>query len=133
MAYSEKAVCVSFIAATTFGSTSLYKGVEIDAEGHAIDPASTAVTSTAGVPIGSLYGVTQTTSTEAEAVPVAIGGVFKAQFDASTLAAGGYCNWSTAGRMRAATTDDVARYVIVDGSSGSAGRVLSVMPAHSHA
>lgn len=128
MAFSEQPVIVSLVAATTFSSTGLYKFVELDAEGHVIDPASTAVTSTAGVSIGTLYGVTQTTSTEAEAVPVAVGGIFKAQMAASTLAAGGYIAASTAGLGTAPTTDNIAGWVIVKGSSGSAGRIVSVMP-----
>lgn len=121
MAISEGPTIESWVAATTFSSTSIFKFVVADAEGHAIDPNSTNVW-----PIGSLYGQTRTTTTETEVVPVATWGVVKVQAVASTMHAGNVCAASSAGYATVPTSDQVACGVVKYGTSGGTGRVLSV-------
>jgi microcystin-dependent protein len=123
MAISENAVIESWTAGTTFGSTSIYKFVVADAQGHVIDAAGG---STNTYPVGVLYGRTQTTTTEAEAVPVAVGGVVKVQAVASTIAVGNFVACTTAGYAGAPTTDNPIAGIVKYGSSGGTGRVLSV-------
>lgn len=122
MAYSDAPQLTSVIAGTTFSSTALYKFVVLDTDGHAIDPNTTGNV----LPFGVLYGVTKTTSTDAEAVPVAYGGVVKVQANASTLSVGNYVAASTDGYAAAPTTDAYVFGVCVEGSSGAAGRILTV-------
>ena len=81
MAYSESAVIVSRVAATTFSSTDLYKGVVLNGNGHVISPNTTGNVLVFGV----LYGRTTTTSTGSQAVPVAISGVAKVQMAAARV------------------------------------------------
>ncbi len=121
MPFSESATIVSRVAATTFSSTSLYKFVELNANGHVISPASTGNV----LPFGVLYGRTTTTSTGAQAVPVAIAGVAQVQMAASTLSAGDFIASSTAGMGAAPTTDAYVAGQIVSGSSGDI-RVVAV-------
>jgi len=122
MAFSESAVIVSRVAATTFSSTSLYKFVVLDGNGNVIAPNTTGNV----LPFGVLYGRTTTTSTGAQAVPVAIGGIAKVQMAASTAAAGNFVGSDTGGLGIAPTTDAYTAGQIVSGSSGSAGRIVSV-------
>lgn len=122
MAITESADIVSVTAATTFAGTDLYKFVVLEAgTGNAILPNTTGNV----LPFGVLYGVTRTTSTDAEAVPVAISGIVKLQLAASTQAAGDFVGSSTLGLGIVATTDAYVAAQIVSGSSGSAGRVVS--------
>ena len=124
MAISEGPTQESWIAATTFSSTSIYKFVCADAEGHAIDASN--VGSSNIWPIGSLYSQTRTTTTEAESVTVATWGVVKVQAVESTMHAGNVCAASTAGYAIAPSTDYPIVGVVKYGSSGGTGRVLSV-------
>lgn len=123
MAISENVTIESWVAGTTFGSTQLYKFVVADAQGHVIDAAGG---STNTLPVGVLYGLTQTTTTEAEAVPVATWGVVKVQAAASTIAVGNVIACNTDGLAAAPTTDNIIAGIVKYGSSGSAGRILSV-------
>lgn len=122
MSISENLELESVIAATTFAATDQFKWVVLDDEGHAILPNTTGNV----LPYGILYGVTQTTSTEAESVPVAVGGVAKLRMAASTLSVGDYVGSSTAGLGIAPSTDAYTAGVIKYGSSGSANRIVSV-------
>lgn len=115
MAFSESAVIVSRVAATTFSSTSLYKFVELNANGHVISPASTGNV----LPFGVLYGRTSTTSTGAQAVPVAISGIAKVQMSATTLAAGDFIASTTGGLGAAPSSDAYVAGQIVEGTSGA--------------
>lgn len=122
MAYSNEPQLVSIKAGTTFPSTALYKFVILDTDGNAIDPNTTGNV----LPFGVLYGVTKTTSTDSEAVPVAYGGVVKVQANASTLSVGNYVACSTDGYAIAPTTDGYVFGICIEGSSGAAGRILTV-------
>lgn len=121
MAYEEALTQVSMTAATTFASTDVYKFMVLDG-------ASVILPNTTGnvLPFGVLQGRTSTTSTDAEVVPVGINGVSKVRMAASTLAAGDFVGSSTAGLGIAPTTDGYVAGQIVAGSSGAAGRVVSV-------
>ena len=122
MAISENVTIESWIAGSTFASTDLYKFVVADTDGHVVIPNTTSEV----LPIGVLYGYTQTTSTDSEVVPVATFGVAKVRMAASTLAAGGLVGASTAGLGVAPTTKQFTAGVIKYGSSGSTGRIASV-------
>jgi hypothetical protein len=123
MAYSEKAQLISVVAGTTFADTDLYKFIVLDTDGKAI----VADNSTGNMLVlGTLYGRTATTSTDAEAVPIAIGGVVKVRMAASTAAAGNWVACSSAGLGVAPTTNNYVFGRIVDGTSGTTGRIASV-------
>ncbi len=123
MAHSESPVIVSAVAGATFSTADLYKLVTLTASGEVIISTSSDTLS-----FGSLYGRTRTTSsTGIEAVPVAVGGVVKVQLAASTKAAGNWIAGSSAGRGIAPTSENQIFGQIVDGSSGGAGRVVSVL------
>jgi hypothetical protein len=116
---------ISITAGTTFAEAALYSGVTLDSSGNAVLPNTT---DTSGTIIGTLYGVTSTTNSNgSQAVPVGYGPIVKVQMAASTLAAGDLVGFSTAGLGIAPTTDAVAWGIIYSGSSGAAGRVVSVI------
>lgn len=124
MAYSESAQVVSIIAGTTFADADLYKFIDLDASGHAI------LMDTTGnnLAIGTLYGRTNTTSsTGSEAVPVAISGVVKVRMAGSTAAIGNWVAASSAALGIAPSTDGYVFGRIVEGTSGTTGRVASVL------
>jgi hypothetical protein len=101
---------ISITAGTTFAEAALYSGVTLDSSGNAVLPNTT---DTSGTIIGTLYGVTSTTNSNgSQAVPVGYGPIVKVQMAASTLAAGDLA---------------VAWGIIYSGSSGAAGRVVSVI------
>lgn len=116
---------ISLVAGTTFASTDKYKGVTVNSSGHAVVPGTT---DTAGVIIGTLYTDTATTAAAGvAAVSVGYGPVVKVNMAASTLAAGDTVGFSTAGFGIAPTTDAPTWGVIVAGSSGAAGRIVTVI------
>lgn len=122
MAYTESATIVSFVAGSTFAETDLYKGLVHDGSGVVVPNTTGNI-----LAIGTLYGRTSTTSTDTEPVPVAISGVVKLQMAGSTLAAGDFVSVSTDGFGIAPSTDGYVFGRIVSGSSGSTGRVHSVL------
>jgi len=116
---------ITLVAGTTFASTDKYKGVVVNSSGHAVVPATTDVT---GLVIGTLYQETGSTSAAGvEAVTVGHGPIIKVNMAASTLAAGDSIGFSTAGLGIAPTTDGAAFGTIVAGSSGAAGRIVTVI------
>ncbi len=122
MAYTESATIITIPAATTYGSTSLYKFMFLNGSGQAVASAG----SSNSVPFGVLYGITSTTNDDNQGVPVAIAGVAKVQMAATTQHAGNFVSASTGGLGIVPTTDHYIAGQIVSGSSGSAGRILSV-------
>lgn len=82
-----------------------------------------AATPTAGA---SVIGVLQNKPTSGQAATVMINGVSKVTSAASTIAVGDVIATTTAGQPAALTSGDYAVGRIVSGSSGGAGRVLSV-------
>jgi len=124
MAFSQDTSIISFVAGSTFSSTSLYKFVCIDSSGHVVDPNST---NTANA-IGTLYGYTSTTSAAGvEAVPVAVDGLIKVQCAASTISLGQAIAASSAGLGAVPSTDHPGFGFVVSGSSGAAGHVVTVL------
>lgn len=125
MAYSESQPHVSLIAESTFASSDLYKFVEMSANGRVQIVASTGI----GNVVGTLLSQTYSTSTGAnEAVTVGLlQGIGKVYMAGSTLAAGGAVSASSLGFGIAPTTNSQQLGIIVDGSSGSTGRIHSVM------
>ncbi len=115
----------SAVAGATFASTDRYKGLTINSSGHAVLPATT---DTANRIIGTLH--TQTGSTSAagtEAISYQSGREVQVRMAGSTLAAGDLVGFSTAGLGIAPTTDSGTFGIIKTGSSGGAGRVVTVI------
>jgi len=125
MAYSEVQPTVSLLAESTFGSGDLYKFVELSANARVV----IAGQSTSAIPIGTLRSQTYSTSTGAnEAVTVGLlQGIGKVQMAGSTAAAGNIVACSSAGLGTAPTTDAYQVGTIVAGSSGTTGRIHSVL------
>ena len=125
MAYDGASDKFSLVAGTTFSTGDLYKGIVVNSSGHAVVPATTDVSNRV---VGTLYSVTPTTGgAGVESVTIGYGPLVKAYAAGSTLAAGDLVGWSTAGAAIAPTTDADAWGVIVSGSSGSTGRIVTVV------
>lgn len=125
MAIRESQPVVSLIAETTFARGDLHKFVEILDSGRCQVVASTGI----GRVAGTLLSQTYSTSTGAnETVSVGLlTGIGKVYMAGSTLAAGGLVSASSLGFGIAPTTNSAQMGVIVDGSSGSTGRIHSVL------
>lgn len=125
MAYAESQPKVSLTAGSTFATSDLYKFVQLNGSGQVIIGGSTAAVNV----VGTLLGVTATTGgAGSETVTVGLlQGIGKLQLAASTVAAGGTIAASSAGLGIAPTTDAIAVGYLVDGSSGAAGRIGSVL------
>ena len=122
MAFSDAQPSVSLQSASTFANTDLYKFVEINSTGKVVIGGSTAALNV----VGTL--VSPTDSTNAGTVGVGLlQGIGKVRLAGSTLAAGAAIGASSDGMGIAATTDAIQVGIIVDGSSGSTGRVVSVL------
>ena len=123
MAITESATIVSRVAGATFSSGDLYKFTVMNSSGHAILPNTTGNV----LPIGTLYGRTSTASAAGvQAVPIATAGIVKLQMASNTLSAGNFVASDTGGLGIAPTTDAYTAGQIVSGSSGAAGRIVSV-------
>ena len=123
MAITESATIVSRVAGATFSSGDLYKFTVMNSSGHAILPNTTGNV----LPVGTLYGRTSTTSAAGvQAVPIATAGIVKLQMASNTLSAGNFVASDTGGLGIAPTTDAYTAGQIVSGSSGAAGRIVSV-------
>ena len=125
MAFSESQPTVSLVAETTFAKTDLYKFVELSSDNRVQVPGSTAIPRL----VGTLLSETYSTSTGAnETVTVGrLQGVGKVFMAGSTLAAGDLITCSTLGYGIASSTNRVQLGIIVDGSSGTTGRIHSVL------
>jgi len=125
MAYSENQPTVSLIAESTFAKTDLYKFVELTTANRVQVPASTAIPRL----VGTLLSQTYSTSTGAnEAVTIGLlQGIGKVFMAGSTLAAGDSITCSTLGYGISSSTNRVKLGIIVDGSSGTTGRIHSVL------
>ena len=123
MAYSDNAQIISLTAGSTFAASDLYKFVDLDSDGNAIISVST----NNSMPMGVLYGVTKTTSTDSEKVPVAIGGVVKVRMTASTAAAGNFVAASSIGLGIIPTTNRFIVGRIVEGTSGAVNRIVTML------
>ena len=125
MAYSESQPTVSLIAETTFAKTDLHKFVELSTNNRVQLPGSTAIPRL----VGTLLSQTYSTSTGAnEAVTVGLlQGVGKVYMAGSTAAPGNFCTASTNGFGIESSTNRGALGIIVEGSTGSTGRIASVL------
>ena len=124
MAFTD-AKLISIIAGTTFASTDRYKGVTVNSSGHAVLPNTTDV---GGTIIGTLYEETGSTSAAGvQAVTVGHGPIVKVNLASSTSHAGNIIGFSTLGVGIAPTTDAPAFRIILNGSSGGAGRIVTVI------
>jgi len=124
MAISQSQDNISLTAGATFANTDLYKFVSVNGSGQVVIGPTTA----SGA-VGTLLSVTATTGgAGSEVVTVgALNGVGKVQLAASTLSAGNTIAGSSNGLGIAPTTDAAAIGTIVSGSSGAAGRIVSVL------
>jgi hypothetical protein len=120
MAISQNLHVVSFPTNSTAlnNSTNQYKFVMATTAGVAL-PASSNVMN----PIGIL----QNTPTSAEVAAVAVSGVSQLRMAASTLAAGDLVAGSSLGLGVAPSSDANQQGQIIYGSSGGAGRLVSVL------
>jgi len=125
VAYAEAQPHVTLIAETTFASSDLYKFVELSANGRVQVVASTGI----GNAVGTLLSQTYSTSTGAnESVTVGLlQGIGKVYMAGSTLDAGAAISASSLGFGIAPTTNSAQLGHIVEGSSGSTGRINSVL------
>ena len=124
MAVNEGNVGFSLVAGATFANTDLGKFIAVNSSGHAVIGPSTA----AGSLVGTLDSITATTAgagTEPVTILPFVGKspVFMA---GSTRAAGQTVAASSNGMGIAPTTDSAALGIIVVGSSGTTGRLLTV-------
>ena len=124
MAYQESQPEVSIVANTTFANSDLYKLVGISTDGQVVIGATTA-----SDVFGTLLSVTGTTSGAGiETVTVGLfQGIGKVNMAASTRDRGQTVAASSAGLGIAPTTDAGTLGIALDGSSGSAGRIFSVL------
>lgn len=128
MAVDYDPVKFSAVAGATFSTSDLYKGVTIDSSGHAVLYHNGAGTTGGKGVAGTLYSVTSTTdSAGSEAVTIAQSGVLKGFMSGSTLAAGDLVTFSTDDSHLVAATTNEPFGQILAGSSGSTGRIVSVI------
>lgn len=123
MAKSESQPTVSLIAGATFAAGDLYKFVSVNSSGHAVVGPTTA----SGA-VGVLLSRTSTSGAGSE--PVTVGllvGKGPVRMAGSTRAAGQTVAGSSNGYGIAPTTDQAALGTIIEGSSGSTGRVVTVL------
>lgn len=121
----DNTIKISLPAGTTFAESDLYKAVGVSSTGGAVlYHTAAAATGGRGV-IGTLYGVTSTTNA-GQAVEIGVGPVVKAFAAKSTEAVGNIVTWATQDSHLIAGTTNEPYGVVVGGSSGSTGRILSV-------
>ena len=131
MAVQESQPTVSLIAETTFAKTDIGKFLSIStANGRVSVVASTGVTHVVGVLLSDTYS-TSTGANEAVTVGL-LQGVGPVYMAGSTIAAGGPVAPSSLGFGTAPSTNITAIGYVIDGSSGTTGRLHSVLFAPSH-
>ena len=128
MAYAQSQPTVSLIAETTFSASDLYKFVSMST----VNGRVSIVESTApNCVVGTLLSETYTTSTGAdESVTIGLlSGIGKVYMAGSTLAAGATigCSTNGFGIIATATTDTMQIGMTIEGSSGTTGRIHSVL------
>lgn len=126
MAYSEAPVLITVKAATTFTSTSLYRPAYWASSGGVSvgDPGSTSVSFK---PAGIAYSYTKTTTTDAEAISLAVDGVVKVKCAATTVTVGELLGYSSNGWGCTPTTNHMVVGRVLAGSSGGAGHIKTVL------
>ena len=130
MAFSENTFITSFISETTLTTAHLYKLAYLSSDGYVTVPASGAgyTTGRAQSPIGVCYGVTKTTSTQSEAIPIAIGGIVKLKFSSdSTNIPGDVVCASSAGFGTSPSTQNFVIGTLIAFTTGGERNVGSVL------
>ena len=124
MAWAQSQPTITLVAGATFAATDLYKFVGLSTDAEVLIGISTG-----GDVIGTLLSATYTTSAaNNESVTVGLlQGVGKVFMAASTRDAGQSVAASSAGFGIAPTTDSAALGTTIEGSSGSTGRIVSVL------
>lgn len=128
MAYSVSQPTISLIAETTFSSDDLYKFVQMATNGGRVSIVESTAPSQV---VGTLLSETYTTSTGANEV-VTVGllsGIGKVYMAASTENLGSPigCSTNGFGVIASATTNTIQLGLIVEGTSGTTGRIASVL------
>jgi len=124
MAFSEGPILISRISETTLSTSYLYRGLTMTSQGYVYE--MTASTGTI-FPFGVCYGVTKTTTTESEAIPVAIGGIVKlAMTTDSTQVQGQLVAFSSEGYGIIPTTNDYVVGRIIEVTTGGTHNIASV-------
>lgn len=108
---------ISMVATTGLSAS---RFVKADASGYAAYPAL-------GAPIDGVLQESSTGSTTKYAKPVVISGVVKVEAPSSTIAVGDLVAASSVGKAVASTAGAYVVGRVVAGSSGGAGRLLSVL------
>lgn len=124
MAISDSKL-ISLQSGTTFAEADLYKAVGVSSTGGAVlYSVAAGATGGAGV-IGTLYGITSTTNA-GQAVEIGVGPIVKAFAAGSTSHGGNIMTFSSDDAHLVAATTNEPYGIIVDGSSGTTGRIVSV-------
>ncbi len=124
MAISDSKL-ISLPSGSTFAEADLYRAVGVSSTGGAV-LYSAAAGATGGVGVvGTLYGITSTTNA-GQAVEIGVGPIVKAFAAGSTAHAGNIMAFATQDAHLIAATTNEAYGIIVDGSSGTTGRIVSV-------
>ena len=116
---------ISLQSGTTFAEADLYRAVGVSSTGGAVlYSVAAGATGGKGV-IGTLYGITSTTNA-GQAVEIGVGPIVKAFAAASTSHGGNIMTFSSDDAHLVAATTNQPYGIIVDGSSGTTGRIVSV-------
>ena len=111
MAFSEGPIISSFISETTLTTAYLYKLAYLSSDGYVNVPTTAwATTGPIQAPIGVCYGITQTTSTQSEAIPIAIGGIVKLRFTSDSTNVPGQFVCASSGGL--GTSPSTANFII---------------------
>jgi len=120
VAFSDSQPTVSLLASAAFANADLYKFVSLNSSGHvAIGP------TTASGAVGTL--LSESTAAGNAVTVGLLSGIGKLRLAGSTRAAGQTIAGSSNGFGIAPTTDQAQLGTIVAGSSGSTGRIVSVL------
>jgi len=126
MAFEDTQI-IGLVAGTTFAETDLHKAVGISSTGGAVLYHTAAGATGGRGAIGTLHSVTATTNgAGSESVQVAVGPVVKAFAAESTASFGNLVTWSTEDSHLIGGTTNEPYGIIIGGSSGSTGRILTV-------
>lgn len=130
MAVDQGPVFATFLSGSTIAQStdSSYKIAFAAGTAKTVLVGDPGTTSVAAKPVGVYYGSgTYTTTTDAEAIKVAIGGIVKLRCAASTVSVGELLAASSNGLGCTPTTNMWVVGRQIDGSSGGANHVVSVL------
>ena len=130
MAVDQSPVFATFLAATTVAQStaSSYKIVFASDSAKTVTVGDPGSTSVSAKPVGVYYGSgTYTTTTDAEAIKVAISGIVKIRMAASTVSVGELIAASSDGLGCTPTTNMWVVGRQIDGSSGIINHVVSAL------